>query len=571
MTAPRTDLPWRVAKPRVSVPALAGAVRLGRSTIHPITAAVLANRGHTTPASASAFFNISEGHSHNPFLMKGMRQASDRVYRAIKNGEQIVVFGDYDADGIPGTALLAIMLRRFGARVATHIPSREAGYGLSPAAAKEILERYSPKLVITVDCGSSDHDAINFLRSAKVDVVVTDHHLTLKGPPPTPYFINPSRSDGETYPYRGLCGCGVAYKLVQSLLANKPHEPYLYDLIAISTVGDQVPLTGENRFYVRAALARLNASAQGNLGLRALAKVSGTALNEIDAHKLAWRICPRINAVGRMGADTSMAVELLTTSDAARAAEVAQEMAKLNGDRQRLTDKLIEDAFAQIGTRPPDFIVAHLPDAPIGVAGLVAARIVEQFQRPTLVVNDQGRGSGRAPDGMEIMPFMEQFRRAGLFGQPRRLRDGQTVVPDYGGHAAACGFHHVDVAALRRAAASIKLPAGAVGAVTADCVAKLAEITPALAAELAQLGPFGIGNPEPAIVVTGLTVTEQAGSKDGRHLRLTLSDGNISIPAVMFSAGELAGKVPARVDVVCRPDMFGNSLSLQVAHLRKAS
>lgn len=559
-------LSWRspAALPAAKVQEISSA--LG---ISPVTAMLIMRRGYTNPHSAMAFLRPSPAQSYDPYLMKGMSALAGRVHYAIKSREPILIFGDYDADGIPGTALLAIYLRRVGANVRTFIPNREDGYGLTmEAASRLLLLKPQPKLIVTVDCGSPDHEAIAFLRRRKIDVAVTDHHLTLKGPPPTPYFINPARSDDETYPYRALCGCGVVYKLVQAL-STRAQESRLYELVAISTIGDQVPLTGENRYYVKAALSSMHRNATGNLGLRAIASTAAVALATINPTHIGWRICPRINAVGRMGADPNLVVELLSTSDHNRAAELAAMLQQANGARQTLTSALYDTAMAQVTSQPPDaLLVAYLPGATVGVLGLMASKIVENYHRPALVVNGEGRGSGRAPEGQEIMSYMHALRGVGVFGS--RSVGGRTVTADYGGHSAACGFHNVDPGALMSAAKNLRVPSTVINMLRIDDRVALSALTPRLAAEIDQLAPFGIGNPEPRLLVTDLATSNVRASRSGQTLLFSVSDGQTSHNAFWYGQGSrVSASLPARVDMLVTPIPDGSGgVDLQVLGLR---
>ena len=535
-------------------------------------AELLARRVGTDSDVVARYLEPTEEESHNPFLMKGMDTASARVRQAITAKERILIYGDYDADGIPGTALLAIWLRNAGANVRTMIPMRQEGYGLSVARATAIVESGAVDFVITVDCGSSDHDAVHLLVAAGIDVLVTDHHLTLKGVPPTPYFINPSRTDGETYPFPHLCGCGVAYKLVQSL-STKRHEPTLYDLVAISTIGDQVPLEGENRFYVKAALKRMNREASGNLGLAALARtVSGMGLENLTPVDIGFRICPRINAAGRMGEDPNQVVELLSTPDFDRAHAVADGLSQTNNNRQELTDTLLKTAAETLGDNPPGYlVVAYLPDCPGGVAGLVAAKLVDVYSRPVLVCNRDGSGSGRAPAGAEIMPYMHALRDAGIFGVERTLADGRRVTPDYGGHSGACGFHHADPAALMRSATALAPIAAATPVLAVDGELTLAAVDEALCAQLDAAGPYGNGNPEPVFLFRGVELVKQWSSgSPRRHFRATLRQGEAERELTYFGAAALAKKLPDLVDVLGIPEVVGGRLRVRATSIRPA-
>ena len=547
---------WRVPAPGSHKPA--DIASFARATnVHPLVAEILLRRKYT-PQSATRFMKPGLSDTHDPMLMKGMDAARRRVARAVGESERILVFGDYDADGITGAALLQSWLATNHAIVSSMIPMRQDGYGFSLTRARAIVALPAdqrPKLVITVDLGTSDHEAIQCLRDSGIDVVVTDHHLVLRGAPPTPYFINPARLD-ETYPYKGLSGCGVAYKLVQSM-STSSHEPALYDLVMMSTIGDQVPLTDENRYIVKASLQILHRKAAGNFGLRALANTANIHLDQITSEQIGWSICPRINAVGRMGQNPEMAVTLLTTPHMAEANSIAAKMHTLNRERQTLTDELTERAFKLVGDKPDPFIVVYIPDCGVGVAGLIAARVVEEYGRPTLVVNEEGRGSGRSPEPGHMMEYMGQLHHMGVFGGVRKDVNGETVTPDYGGHAGACGFRNVDVSLLRSKARNVIVEADeSSGVIKIEAVMPLASITPRVIQELEILEPFGVGNAKPVIMVPNLTVIDQSTTKDGKTLNLTLTDGETTTRARWFRHGHLVGKIPHRVEMLGIPS-FG--------------
>jgi len=528
-----------------------------------VAAKMLSARGFNTAASASQYLRPRGIESHDPYDMKGMFECAARLHRAVGAHEKIVIFGDYDADGIPGTSLLLTYLRSVGADVTAVIPEREGGYGLILSAAQSLRQEHAPDLVVTVDCGSSDHEAIAYLNGEGIDVLVTDHHLTLNGLPPTPYFINPNRSDGDPYPFHGLCGAGVAYKLVQAIAKPREgelfaHIPELYDFVMISTVADQVPLTGENRFYVRAGLARVNSRSTGNIGLWAVAQEAGIFLENLDALDLGWKIAPRINAVGRMGTNpTTSVVELLTTSDHDRASELAKMLNKDNGDRQSFTDRLYEQAQMQLGDNPRDDIIGvHLAEASAGVAGLVAAKISERYRKPVLLVNSQGRGSGRAPAGQQIISYMEQLRAMGIFGVSRILPDGSKMTPGYGGHSAACGFYGVEIEPFLAAVHQLHNTDGPAGGAPrrVDAVLALSDVTLSLAEELKAMGPYGEGNPEPAFAIGNLEVVDAHPSKSGHSLLFSVTDGERIIKSHWFGGGKTdIDSLPARVDILGNP------------------
>jgi single-stranded-DNA-specific exonuclease len=292
---------------------------------------------------------------------------------------------------------------------------------------------------------------------------------------------------------------------------------------------------------------------------------------------IGWKICPRINAVGRMGADedpyANMVIELLSTSDPGRAEVLAKQMHNLNSARQRLSDKLFEQATNAIGQNPPSFIVSYLADCPVGVAGLVAAKLVETYRRPTLVVNSEGRGSGRVPDGENIIPYMEQLTRSGIFGRQHRTAGGAMVTGVYGGHAGACGFAGVDPQAMVSAARGLSGGRAVNPPLGIEARMTLAELTPASATAFEAMGPFGVGNNEPRVGFFGLKVAEVAASKNGKHLFLQVTDGKRTVRAVWFGSGNMVGKVPETVDICGYPTIndYTGQPQIQVLDVRAAA
>ena len=542
-------------------------------------ARVLAARGLDDPEEREARIKMDpDERSHNPYLLKGMSEAADRLRKAIVGKQKIHIFGDYDADGIPGTALLSTWLRHAGGRVTTQISRREHGYGLLKDVAAAIADAPKrPDLVITIDCGTSNHEGIRLLADAGIDTIVLDHHLALQGNPPTPYFVNPMRSDGETYPEedRGLCGCAVAYKMVQAL-SEKRHEPALYDLVAISTLGDQMPMSPENRFYITSSLLAMRASGESNLGVRALAATDGRNVGSLTHEAVLFSVVPRINAVGRMHQDPNDVVKLLMSSDGEETRLLAEKIDEMNKARRTLTDELAERAINEIGEAPPALIVAYLPGMPVGVAGLIASKVVEHYGRPAIVVNEKGHGSGRAPAGMKIIDLVEQLAKMpGLKGMT------------YGGHAAACGVGNANPKTLVQAARNLKveIPESTLKSrrVREDALVTLAELTPTVVAELEAMSPYLIGEPAPRLRVNGLTVAEQSrtgspdreGEGEGRHLRLVLTDEQgEKITAYWWGEGARAGTLPKRVDLIGAPFLpvrGKGSIGISVSRLTRSA
>ena len=559
-------------------------VELGLSKV---AATMLVSRGFTSSEAASQYLRPRGVESHDPYDMKGMFACAARLHRAIKSKEKIVIFGDYDADGITGTSLLLTYLRSVtldGAPpVVAVIPEREAGYGLLMPAAQGIREEHAPDLVITVDCGSSNHEEIVYLRGAGIDVLVTDHHLTLKGAPPTPYFINPNRSDGDDYLFHGLCGAGVAYKLVQAIAKPSSgelfaHVPEFYDFIMIGTVADRVALGGENRFYVRDGLERINRRSRGNIGLWAIAaqaERSGVFLEKLDSEQLGFDIAPRINAMGRMGQHPILAMELLTTSDHNRAAELATLLEKTNTERKALGARLFEQAQAQLGPDPSDEVLGvYLEEMTGGVTGWVANKLCDYYHKPVLVVTPRGAGSGRAPEGQAVMPYMERLRAMGIFGVPRLGSDGTTIIPDYGGHAAALGFGGVEIEPFLAAVKSLHALAPADESFAhVDATITLDDITPQLDAEMKSMGPYGQDNPTPVFALEDLEIANVRTSKSGNTLLFAVRQGEREVKAHWFGHGSIdLASLPVRVDI--RANLargFSGDLELNIRALGAAT
>jgi single-stranded-DNA-specific exonuclease len=546
-------------------------------------ATFLVARGFADTEQVNKYLQSSETISHDPYLMKGMFEVADRLWTAARTGEKIVVYGNYDADGIPGSALLSLYLRAVGAKVFSFIPDRQEGYGLSLAAAKRLSEEFEPDLVVAIDCGSSDHEAIAWLQSTQADpwtlkapceVVVIDHHLTPQGLPPTPYLINPNRSDGDPYPFHGLCGAGVAYKVVQALAEPAPGElyceiPELYDLLIMATVGDQVPLTDENRYYIQAGLAQINHQARANLGLWAICAEAGIFLEKLSADELAWMIAPRINAVGRMALDPNAVVELLTTSDHDRAFELARSLDKANTEQQNFTNKLFDQALEQLGRTPRDEVLGiYLAESTVDAAGLVAAKVAERYQRPTLIINAAGMGAGRAPAGQDIILHLETLAELGIF-ESRTDKNG-PIIPHFSGSKGICDFSGVEVEDFLAAIKLLRHPRVSHPRRQIDGRLSLSEVTLSLAEEMRKLGPYGEGNPEPSFLLQNLEIREPHYSKSGHSLLFLVADGEREIRCHCFEGGQYPlRELPARIDILANPIIErSGEVGLAVAYLK---
>ena len=485
-------------------------------------AAVLARRGFTDAAAARHFMAADE--HHDPSLMAGMDEACATIRRHVERGSRIVVYGDYDVDGVSSTAMLVRALRALGASPGWRLPSRfDDGYGLS-AAAVDQLAAEKTELLITVDCGVTAAEPVAQAQAAGIEVVVTDHHQP-SGPLPRCPVVHPALPHENTetaYPFPDLCAAGVVLKLSEALGVEQD-----IDLAALATVCDLVPLRGENRRIVRAGLAAMARATRP--GIRALFAVSKTDPGELSSHTLGFRLGPRINAAGRLRR-ADAALELLLTEDDERAREVADELDRLNRDRREAETRILFAADAACAPQLSQgaIVVAGEGWHP-GVVGIVASRLVERHRRPCVVIaldGGHGRGSGRSVSGYDL--------HAGLTACASHLTR-------YGGHKMAAGVEldadSVDGfrRALARHAGNALSPLDLRRTERFDAVVSGAALNLDTAEELERLGPFGAGNPEPTLMVPAARIeTVSSMGEEGRHARFTLANGGARARGVAF-------------------------------------
>ncbi len=552
-------------------PASEEAFPLARELGVTITVAdVLTRSGRTADEATRRWLEPRLAHLTAPDAMADRDLAADRIASAIRSGERICVFGDYDCDGITSAAVLTSAVRALGGDVVTRLATRRGGgYGLSDLALAGIKET-RPGLLVTCDCGSSDHERIHAANRAGIDVVVIDHHLVPAEPLPALAFLNPHRPDCG-FPYKWMASCGLALSMAAALRKVLGKEldlrPFL-DLVAIGTIADVAPLTEDNRVLVRAGLAVL---AQGRRpGLRALAELARFPGGPVAADDVAFRFAPRINAPGRL-ADPDDALELLLETDPARAAAVAARIEELQLKRRAIQAQMVEEALKDVedgGFAQHAAIVVARQGWHPGVVGIVAGRLADQLGKPTIVIGLEGavgRGSVRGPRGFPLHDALTASK-------------GELIK--FGGHQAAAG---VEVDATRveslRAAwndACSNLSAGSFGG--DDPRRMLVRIAPEddpydVALDLAKLDPCGEGNPEPRIVLPEARVVNARDLKG--HLRLSLSCGGRGIDAIAFHRGaEADGLRGQQVSVVgsLRRDTFrgGRAVELLVQRLLKA-
>ena len=495
-----------------------------------VTAGVLVRRGYCDPAEARRFLDGALP-GHDPFALGDMREAVDTITAAIAAGKRICVHGDYDADGICATTLAVLLLRELQANVAWHLPSRfEEGYGLNADTLTRLAaEGYD--LVLTVDCGITAVAEVEHARVLGLDVVVTDHHRPAESFPACP-VVAPLKGD---YPFTGLCGTGVVWKLAQALLGEG--HPFLerhLDVVALATVADVVPLVDENRALGLLGLRRLAQTQKP--GLRALMRVAGVDPAAIDESAVGFRLAPRINASGRL-CRPEAALQLLLTEDDRDATHYAEELETLNRERQAVEERILREAIDQVESWSPakrahrGYVVAG-EGWHEGVIGIVASRLVERYNRPVVMIaggDGDWKGSGRSVPAFDL--------HGGLGACAAHLLR-------YGGHRAAAGLtiarEQVETFAAAFAAhADAALSDDDLRPVTrVDAIVPGSKLNLQLCAELGRLAPFGLGNPGVLLLVDGCEIVEPSTVGDGKHLRFRVRHrGRDSGQAIAFGLG----------------------------------
>ena len=512
--------------------------------INPIVERILASRGVNTPEELEAFIDPDFSQEHDPFLLAGMTEAVIRLNQALENGERVLIHGDYDADGITASVLLSEAFSAYGIDTDIYIPTREDGYGLQREAIL-MAQAQGFSLVVTVDCGITASEEVEFARELGIDLIITDHHTPGEIIPAAVAVINPKLKHC-TYPFKDLAGVGVAYKLAAALLDEAAHE--LLDLVAVGTVADIVPLKGENRLYVKQGLLELGTP---RVGLGALMQVAGLDPERVTAGNIGYTIAPRLNAAGRLQ-DASLPIELLLTSDFDRANEIASQLDALNRERQQIESKIIEEAMGMVDPLARA-IILYAPHWPHGVVGIVASRLVERFYRPTILLcrDEDGklRGSGRSISGFDLVGA---------------LRKCEAHLERCGGHSMAAGLSLREADLPLFMAAFAEVAAGIedeqlIPKLRIDAEVALAEVTEQLLADIELLAPFGMGNPQPNFAVKSIKVVEKRiVGKQGEHLSIGLvGEGGQVASAIMFGqASRFAELEPGhKLSIAFRPSL----------------
>ena len=526
--------------------------------INKIVAKLLYNRGYTDKESAKSFIYMESEMLSNPFLLKDVELGIERIRAAVETGEKITVYGDYDVDGVTAVCTLYLYLQSVGANVEYYIPNRIGeGYGVSLPAIDNIAEG-GTKLIITVDTGITATEEVEYAKTLGIDFVVTDHHECRAELPNASAVINPHRPDCP-YPFKELAGVGVVFKFIcayeervfnktRRRAAEKIFASYA-DLVAIGTIADVMPIKEENRIIVRYGLSMMDESKR--LGLTALIEAASNRTDsqrnsrqkkksKITSGYIGYTIAPRINAAGRIK-NASMAVELFLTDDPARAKEIAEELCQTNRERQSEENKIMNEAYHMIDNYDIDknpVIVLDTDHWHHGVIGIVSSRITEKYSRPSILVsfegnegnepspNDVGKGSGRSIKGMNLVDALCYC---------------SDHLVKFGGHELAAGLsvtrgeldnfrRLINEYALKNLSREDMVPT-----VEADCRISFEDVTLSLTKEFQMLEPYGISNPVPVFVMTGLTVNEISGVSDSKHTKFVLGNGKNTLSAMYFS------------------------------------
>ena len=525
---------WFVSRPPdpVRVAALISAL-----SIPAPLAALLVQRGYDSAGDARAFLRPALDNLAGPLDWAGMREAVALVVQAVRQGTPILVHGDYDVDGQCAAALLTRLLRAAGADAHAFVPHRlRDGYDFGMAGL-ERARALGARLIITCDCGITAIEPVRAARAAGIDVIVTDHHLPGDALPPASAVLDPQRPDCPS-PDKNLCGAGVAFKLAQAVapaLGLSEHVPWhMLDYVALATVADVVPLTGENRILVRHGLKLLADSRWA--GLRALVETAGLGGRPLRAGHVGFILAPRLNAVGRIG-DANDGLRLLLTDDADLAAQIARELETMNARRQEMDQRILLDAETKVGASlgtDDRAVVLAADDWHPGVIGIVASRLVERYGRPTFLVaweGDVGRGSGRSVAGFDLHAALHRVGH---------------LLEKYGGHSMAAGltvrrsrFEEFRIAFLEVARELLR-PDDLVPAQRIDLELPLGDLSDDLERLMRHLEPCGMGNPAPVFGVRGARAVgpRRVGAN---HLKFVLDDGSGVLPAIGF---QVADRVP---------------------------
>ncbi len=528
--------------------------------LSPIISRILMSREIVTIDSAKRFLSPSLNDLHNPFLMQDMNKAVDRLIRAIYQQEKIVIYGDYDADGITSVVVLLHFIRQIYNNVTYYIPDRIAeGYGLHRAAV-ERLRSEGIGLIVTVDCGISDHEAIAYAHNIGIDTIILDHHELSDTLPEAVAVVNPNRTDCR-FPFKNLAAVGIVFNFLIALRSTLRREGFwknnIYpnlkeylDLVALGTIGDIAPLVDENRIFAKIGLDLMTEDRR--MGISALKMVSGLEHQVIDAGKASYCLIPRINAAGRI-ASSKVAVELLLAEKREQADELARKLDGFNRKRQAMEKTIFNDLIGQIGNQFEHGKIGPLvfasPNWHPGVIGIVASRMVDRFGRPAILISLKdgiGKGSGRSVADFNIY---------------QGLKRCESLLISYGGHRYAAGIsiREEDIdkfsALLKEIVYENSPETDFTVCTTIDAQCNLTDVNQELLSQFDQLAPFGSRNPEPVLCVRNVVVASPS-IVGNNHLKMRVSSDGVSRNSIWFSNGQFLNELStAMLDIVFTPQI----------------
>ena len=534
---------------------------MNKYNVNEILARILVNKNISTQKEMDLFMNPTRNDFHDPFLMPDMEIAIDRILKAIENKEKIMIYGDYDADGITSITVLKSFLKERGLEVASYIPNRlNEGYGLNKEAIKKIYNQ-GYRLMLTVDCGITGIDEIDYANSLGIETIVTDHHEPAEELPKAIAVIDAKRKD-NIYPFNQLAGVGVVFKFIQAIsiklgLEEKDYLKYL-DIVCIGTISDIVPLVDENRVIAKLGL-RLVAQTK-NIGLRALIEIIG--FKKIDSSTVSFGIAPRINACGRMG-NEQLALDLFLCDDYNKAKELALKLNEYNVERQNIEKRIFDEAVSKIETeeKGKTCIIVGNTGWHHGIIGIVASKVTDMYFKPSILVcfeDEEGKGSGRSVPGFDLH---EALMKCGKH------------LEKFGGHAMAVGVtvkrnEFEDFKEELENYAKEFNVEKIVPIINIDSELQLKNLSIENVKSLEVLEPYGEANKMPMFLFKNLKINSIRALSEGKHLKLSLKDDNFMVDAIGFNMGELSEKylLDDKVDIVGNLDInsFNGNESIQI-------
>ena len=503
-----------------------------------LTAKILSNRNilgkEMDYNDIRKFLNPTRNDFYDPFLLPDMEKAIDRIEEAITKNEKILIYGDYDADGITSTTLLTKFFKDIGINVENYIPNRlTEGYGLNNKAIDKIKEK-GTKLIITVDCGITSIKEIEYAKKLGIDVIITDHHEPSEEIPKAIAIIDAKRKNNK-YPFNQLAGCGIAFKLTQALSIKRNLNENIYlknlDIVAIGTISDLVPIVDENRVIVKLGLMLLKQTK--NIGLKLLLKKS--QIKEIDSTSISFGITPRINAAGRLGNQYD-SLELFITENYEKAENLAEKLNSYNLERQKIGNKIYEEALLQLKDKENNCIILGKENWHHGIIGIVSSKITEKFYKPSILVCFEGEkaiGSGRSIEGFDLY---------------KAISSSKQYLSAFGGHTMACGL-----SLLKKDFEKFKSSVEKYTNEKLDLSKQEQKIIIDKIKELSILKPYGEQNPEPIIMYQNLEIIGIRTLSENKHIKLLLKNkDNVKIDVIGFNLGELAEiyKIGDKINII---------------------